>query len=70
MNEIRGYTKLNKAQIDAINTIKDNEAIMLDCMKTIWIELSTNTRWLSIAKTHIEQGCMAMVRGICNPDDL
>lgn len=70
MNEINGYIKLNKAQIDAINTIKDNEAIMLDCMKTIWLQLDTNTRWLMIAKTHIEQGCMAMVKSVCSSDDL
>lgn len=64
---IKGYRDLSQAEIDAMNAVKA-EGVRLGLLIE---ELRANTdldqRWVDIAETHLQQGCMAAVRAIAQP---
>jgi hypothetical protein len=74
MTDIKGYKVLTDQQKDAINTIKKHEEQFLEWLKLAWNHndlISDNPipdkRWLSIARTHIEEASMAACRAIAQP---
>ena len=68
MSAIKGYKELTAEQIDAINHMKDFEAEALSGLKTLSEMEGIDRRWLSIARTNIEQGYMAAIRSITKPN--
>lgn len=65
--EMRGYRDLTQAEIDQINTIKDNEAKLADLWFTIGYG-DVDGREMSLARTHFEQAFMHFVKAIARPD--
>jgi hypothetical protein len=75
--QIIGYQDLTQEEIDLINEVKKLEARCLDLHDRLLdgtiIEYSQrdfaseSLRWLTIARTDIETGFMAMVRAIAKP---
>ncbi len=78
--KISGYRELDQIEIDAMNELKALEKKMLDYL----VELANASsppsparadryhhdgRWLSIARTHIQQGVMAACRAVARPND-
>lgn len=69
--KITGYRDFDEETIVAINTCKDWETEIAE----FWIslnatsEVSTDGRWMSIAKTHFQEGFSALVRAIAQPVD-
>jgi hypothetical protein len=65
--KIKGYRDLSQAEIDTMNSIKD----VGETLGKLCDELSHNPnpdqRWVVIGKTHLQQGCMALVRAIAQP---
>ncbi len=63
--KIVGYIEQTPEQIESINALKKLEIEAVN-----FLEALTNCahpRWLSIAKTHIQQGMMAAVRAVARP---
>jgi hypothetical protein len=70
---ISGYRSLTDEEIGAINRIKneanklsafiDNEVLLLAAGDS----RSCDPRWVSIGKTHLQQGFMAIIRAIAQP---
>lgn len=61
---IKGYADLDQAEIDAINSIKEELKRFAD----LWFEIrdshDVNMRWMNIAKTHLEEGAAAFVKAV------
>lgn len=72
MSEIKGYKILTDEQKSHVNAVKDAEQQLLMLMKSYTGEpamgYKLDMRWFSIARTHFEQGFMAMCRAITQPD--
>lgn len=66
--KIKGYRELNEEEIYAINRIKEigNELgeyiCQLECLENV------DNRWVSIGRTHLQQGMMALVRSVAKPE--
>jgi len=81
--KIKGYRELNQDEIDLVNEIKEkgqeineliNKCRAIDVVEgksgdrehdEILIEAA---RWRSIAKTHLQQGLMALTRSVTKPE--
>ena len=66
--EIKGYRELTVEEKEAINMIKTAEVVLLHLVKQLFATSTNDKRWLSIARTHFEEGFMAAVRGVAQPD--
>lgn len=70
---VAGYRKLSRAEVDAMNRLKVlEEAVLeeLDRLASASVQqggYDPDGRWLSIGRTHIEQGFMALCRSIAKP---
>lgn len=67
--KIAGYRALNVDEIDAMNQLKTLESTVLAKIEQLATSPFNDQRWLNIAKTHIQQGFMAAVRGVARPED-
>jgi len=69
---ISGYRDLSQDEIDAINRIKEAEIAVGELWKSIMDApgdiFSADGRWLSIARTHFEEGFSAFVRAVAKPE--
>lgn len=66
--KIKGYRELDQEEIDAMNAVKA-EGIRLEALiETLANEAAADPRWLSIGKTHLQQGLMALTRSVAKPD--
>lgn len=66
---IKGYTDQNKDAVDAVNNnkrLEEEVLVRIEALSGDYV-LGCDQRWLSIAKTHIEEGFMAMNRAIFKP---
>ena len=73
--KIKGYRDLSQAEIDLMNEIKDaGENLEMLCNKLAltnkpeYKHLQPDGRWVSIGKTHLQQGIMALVRSVAKPE--
>jgi hypothetical protein len=65
---VKGYKPQSQETIDAVNANKMNEEIILRILDRAQSDNTIDKRWLAIARTHIEQGFMALNRAIFNPE--
>ena len=64
--KISGYRELSQAEIDLMNAIK----ALGPQMENLIADLTTagaDIRWISIGKTHLQQGLMALTRSVAKP---
>lgn len=66
--EIKGYRELDSVEVNKINGIKELEKDVLEIVAQVYDWDSTDKRWANIAKTHVEEGFMALVRSIAKPE--
>ena len=76
--KIKGYRELSQDEIDAMNTVKTVEQELMKYidelsdfsgMSSLDIRtLGPDARWLSIARTNLQQGFMALIRAIAKPE--
>lgn len=66
--KIKGYRDLSQEEIDLMNKIKEFEKAMGFAYSILVNSPYTDKRWLNIGRTHLEQGFMAVVRSIAQPD--
>ncbi|WP_330926682.1 DUF7681 family protein [Candidatus Sororendozoicomonas aggregata] len=66
--KIIGYSDLSDEQIKQINSVKHMGELLQAMISRLEAINSTDKRWLAIAKTNLQQGLMAAVRSIANPE--
>jgi hypothetical protein len=72
--EISGYRQLNPDEVAIVNHIKALDEDLGRSFQTLRITIAGNVpnadwRWLAIAKTHFQEGFMALVRSVTKPED-
>lgn len=66
--QIKGYRELNAEEIALMNEIKTRGAELGDLVQKLSAaHLGTDTRWVSIGATHLQQGLMALTRSVAQP---
>ena len=64
---IKGYRDLSQAEIDLINEAK-NMAEQVGCfVEKLYYAQVADPRWVSIARTDLQTGFMAVIRSIAKP---
>ena len=64
---VAGYTTQSNENVRLVNLNKRNEERILWSLDVYAMNPDVDARWLAIARTHIEQGFMAMNRAIFKP---
>ena len=64
---IKGYRDLTQAEIDAMNAVKAEGVRLGILIEEMRDNPELDQRWVDIAETHLQQGCMAAVRSIAQP---
>jgi len=64
---VSGYVAQTSEAVQMVNLNKHAEERILRDIDLYGMNPDVDKRWLAIAKTHIEQGFMAMNRAIFNP---
>ena len=64
---IKGYQPISDERLSLVNENKVAEANLLARLDQMSSRVDLDTRWISIARTHIEQGFMALNRSILRP---
>jgi hypothetical protein len=66
--KIAGYRDLSQAEIDLINAIKAKGSELRDLVWQVQAAAGVDARWVSIGKTNLQTGLMALVRAVAKPD--
>lgn len=66
--KITGYRELSQAEIDAMNAVKAEGERLKLLMDEMRDNHGLDQRWVAIANTNLQQGIMAAVRAIAQPE--
>ncbi|MGP9494071.1 MULTISPECIES: hypothetical protein [unclassified Pseudoalteromonas] len=67
--KIKGYRELNQQEINDMNDIKAEGERLKNVIEAMRSRGDTlDQRWISIAETHLQQGIMAAVRAVAQPE--
>lgn len=66
--KIKGYRELTQDEIDLMNEIKTKGAELGELVKKLRANTDLEQRWISIGATHMQQGLMALTRGVARPE--
>ena len=65
---IAGYRDLSQNEINLMNTIKNNGAMLSDLVEMLRLAPGNiDQRWVAIGTTHLQEGLMALVRAVARP---
>jgi hypothetical protein len=64
---VPGYVPQPQDAIDLVAANKEFEERLLRCIDRLTTSFKYDSRWLSIARTHFEEGFMALNRAIFKP---
>ena len=64
---IKGYRDLSEGEIKAMNAVKSEAERIGLLVEELEANTGLDTRWVIIAKDHLQQGFMAAVRSIAKP---
>lgn len=66
---VTGYQKHTQQEIDAVNTTKGIENDLGDWLAQLQADLpNVDKRWVAVARTHFQQGFMALNRAVFQPE--
>lgn len=66
--KIKGYRELTQAEIDLMNEVKAKGVELGELVEKLMATDGLDKRWISIGKTDLQTGLMALVRGIAQPE--
>lgn len=77
--QIKGYRDLSQEEIDLMNTIKSLGRVIEERVDAVQErnrigidqgheDAKEAARWVAIARTHLQQGLMALTRAVAKPD--
>ena len=61
---------MTQAEIDLMNEVKAKGVELGELVDKLMATDGLDKRWIAIGKTHLQQGCMALARGIAQPETL
>jgi hypothetical protein len=64
---VEGYQPQSRDTVAAVNANKQREERLLRVLDECVGDVSIDQRWLNIARTHFEQGFMALNRAVFRP---
>lgn len=64
---VHGYTAQSQDRVDLVNANKELEERVLRNLEGIACKVTIDLHWVTLAKTHFEQGFMALNRAIFRP---
>ncbi len=64
---IKGYRELSDSEIDMINRIKEEACAVSVLVENLRNLPGVDQRWVSIAKTDLQTGFMALTRAVAQP---
>ena len=67
LRQTKGYRELTADEVSLINDIKTIGDKVGDMVKNASEDSLADQRWVSIARTHLQQGFMALVRSVAKP---
>jgi hypothetical protein len=70
--QIKGYRELSQSEIDLMNEIKQQGVAIGELVAKLRSEQpgggnALDQRWISIGATHMQEGLMALTRGVARP---
>lgn len=65
--QITGYRELSQQEIDLMNEIKGHGVMIAGLVEKVQGTPETDLRWAAIAKTHLQEGFMALTRAVAKP---
>ncbi len=66
---IAGYRKLTPEEVQAVNGVKVLGEFIAGAFDSLPVAApDADPRWVSIARTHFQEGCMALTRAITKPE--
>jgi Ni,Fe-hydrogenase III large subunit len=65
---IKGYRDLSQTEIDAMNDIKQVAEQVRELVELLQQDQFLDQRWVSIGKTDLQKGFMALVRSVAQPE--
>ncbi len=65
--QITGYRELTQDEIDLMNMVKGLAAKAGAELEIVNNNSDTDKRWVAIARTHLQEGFMALTRSIAKP---
>lgn len=66
--KIKGYRDLSQQEINDMNDIKAEGERLKKVIALMRERKGLDQRWVSIAETHLQQGIMAAVRAVAQPE--
>lgn len=64
---VAGYKPQSTSNVDKVNSNKRTEEALLRVLDELKMDHTVDQRWLAVARTHFEEGFMAMNRSIFRP---
>lgn len=65
--QIKGYRELSQEEIDLMNEIKSKGAELGELVAKLKASTTLDQRWITIGATELQQGLMALTRGVAQP---
>ena len=65
---IKGYRDLTQDEIHQMNSVKHVGQLCGEMIAALNLLDQSDKRWVSIAKTHLQEGIMAAVRAVAKPE--
>ena len=65
--KITGYRQLNEEEAALMNLFKEKAEEIGLMVERLMAREDVDKRWVAIGKTHLQQGFMAVIRGIAKP---
>jgi len=66
--KIKGYRELSQTEIDLMNEGKELAETVKEYLEKVEVTINAiDPRWMSIGRTHLQQGFMAAIRAIARP---
>jgi hypothetical protein len=66
--KIKGYRNLTEEEVSAINEIKDIGEKLGNLIEKLESIETTDTWWLTVGKTDLQKGLMAITRSVAKPN--
>ena len=66
--KIKGHRELSQAEIGLMNEVKAKGVELGELVDKLMNTDGLDKHWIAIGKTHLQQGCMALVRGIAQSE--
>lgn len=66
--KISGYRELSEEEIKLMNDLKALSSEVGSAVDLLRADCTHDQRWVSIGQTHLQQGFMALIRAIAQPE--